>query len=126
MSRDGRSWEPDLDALLVEDVSNPDPDRDRDRDLLLMRDQGAICAAAIVLWTVTPRVSFAVLEDLSVDPSARSHGLGARMIAEVEAEALRRNMGWIFLESGKDNRRAHEFCGRHGFDELSHTFGKRL
>ena len=83
-------------------------------------------AAALILWTATDRVRFAILEDLAVDPAARSRGAGGLMVTEIEAEAKRRDMGWIFLESGKDNLRAHGFFERHGFGLMSHTFAKRL
>jgi GNAT superfamily N-acetyltransferase len=93
---------------------------------VLREDDGSIIAAAIVQWVITDRLGFAVLEDLSVDPGIRSKGLGALMIQEVEAEARRRNMDWVFLESGKDNIRAHVFFERSGFAEISHVFAKKL
>lgn len=123
LSPDGTRWADDLDARFAEDLADPDPGA----GLLLMRSAGgAIVAAAIVEWVETPRVRFAVLADLAVDPALRSGGTGARMVAAIEAEARRRAMGWIFLESGKDNARAHAFFERHAFREISHVFGKRL
>lgn len=98
-----------------------------ERSVLVARDaDGAMVAASIVLWVETPRIRYAVIEDLSVDPAARSHGIGAAMVAAIEAEAKRRDMGWFFLESGKDNERAHAFFERHGFETVSHVFAKRL
>lgn len=94
--------------------------------LLVARMDGAIVAAAIVEWSITRRVRFATLADLSVDPAQRSSGLGARMVEAIVAEARQRAMQWIFLESGKDNLRAHGFFERHGFHELSHVFARRL
>ncbi len=48
------------------------------------------------------------------------------MVAEVERAAQRRDMDWIFLESGKGNVRAHRFFERHNFHEVSHVFARRL
>lgn len=123
LSIDGKSWVPNLDALFVEDMADPGPDR----GVLLLRDgDGAIVAAAILLWTVTDRVRFAIIEDMAVDPAARSQGIGARMVEAIEAEAARREMRWIFLESGVANLGAHGFFERHGFGLTSHTFAKQL
>jgi ribosomal protein S18 acetylase RimI-like enzyme len=94
--------------------------------LVLNGPDGAVVAASIVAWTVTPRVSFATIEDMAVDPAARSSGLGARMMTAIEAEARRRGMRWLFLESGKDNHRAHGFFERHGFHTVSHVFTRKL
>ena len=95
---------------------------------LAMLGAWALPAAALEVQSVKlpERVRFAVLEDLSVDPAIRSLGTGALMVAEIEAEARRREMGWIFLESGRENLRAHSFFERHGFGLVSETFGKRL
>lgn len=87
---------------------------------------GTLVGAAIVEWTIGRRTRFATLADLSIEPAQRSSGLGARMVAEIDREARRRGMQWIFLESGKDNCRAHAFFERQAFHEISHVFGKAL
>jgi ribosomal protein S18 acetylase RimI-like enzyme len=94
--------------------------------LLTWHEDGALAAAAIVRWTVTPRVSFATIEDMAVDPAVRSSGLGAAMMTAIEDEARAHAMRWLFLESGKDNHRAHGFFERHGFHTVSHVFARKL
>ncbi|MDG2532422.1 GNAT family N-acetyltransferase [Sphingomonas sp. HITSZ_GF] len=123
LSDDGLHWHPELEARFREDMR----DIGEETGLLVARAaDGEIAGAAIVEWTVTRRVRFATLADLSVAPGQRSTGLGAHMLAAIECEARRRGMAWIFLESGKDNLRAHGFFERHGFKELSHVFARRL
>ncbi|MCM8730363.1 GNAT family N-acetyltransferase [Hephaestia sp. GCM10023244] len=123
MSDDGADWHHDLDARFVEDLRALDDDS----SLLVARaPDGGLVGAAIVEWTVGRRVRFATLADLTIEPAQRSSGLGAQMVAEIEREARHRGMQWIFLESGKDNRRAHAFFERHAFHEISHVFGKAL
>lgn len=123
LSDDGVAWRDDLEDRFVEDLRDPGADT----GLLVARAaDGALAGAAIVEWHVTRRTRFAILADLSIQPARRSAGLGARMVAEIECEARRRDMQWIFLESGKDNLRAHAFFERHAFHEISHVFGKAL
>lgn len=122
-SPDGASWADDIAAQLATEIGAPDPDR----DLLVVRDAaGAIRGAAVVGWTRDGRTRFAVLEDLAVDPELRSQGVGARIVAAVEAEARTRGLDWVFLESGLRNRGAHEFFAARGYGEVSRVFAKRL
>jgi len=123
LSLDGMTWAPDLEARLLEDMT----DMGDDRSLALARDeQDRIVAAAILYWETTPRVSFGILEDMAVDPGQRSAGLGARLSAFIDDEARRRGCRWMFLESGNNNTRAHAFFERDGYREISHTFVKAL
>jgi hypothetical protein len=41
-------------------------------------------------------------------------------------KARSRGAAWLFLESGRDNRRAHDFFTRRGFTEISWVFARRL
>jgi ribosomal protein S18 acetylase RimI-like enzyme len=122
LSPDGRSWAENLSTLYLADFSDL-----KDRDLLVARAQdGAIAAVAILAWEETPRMRFAVIEDLVVDPALRSAGVGAQMIAALSARVQERGVEWVFLESGLRNERAHAFFRRHGFAEVSHVFARRL
>jgi ribosomal protein S18 acetylase RimI-like enzyme len=122
LSPDGRSWADNLPALYLADFSDL-----KDRDLLVARTpDGAIAAVAILAWEETPRMRFAVIEDLAVDPALRSAGVGAQMIAALSARVQERGVEWVFLESGLRNERAHAFFRRHGFAEVSHVFARRL
>jgi ribosomal protein S18 acetylase RimI-like enzyme len=122
LSPDGRSWADNLPALYLADFSDL-----KDRDLLVARaPDGAIAAVAILAWEETPRMRFAVIEDLVVDPALRSAGVGAQMIAALSGRVQERGVEWVFLESGLRNERAHAFFRRHGFAEVSHVFARRL
>ncbi|HWK35415.1 GNAT family N-acetyltransferase [Sphingomonas sp.] len=122
LSLDGRSWAPDLDARMQEDLAALGPDR----SVAVAQDSGRLVAAAIILWEVNDRTSFMVIEDLATDPAVRSHGVGAALLAFVEAEGRRRGMRWAFLESGLHNDGAHRFFEKHGFGALSKVFSKKL
>jgi GNAT superfamily N-acetyltransferase len=123
LSVDGETWSPDLPSLFAADLQ----ELDASTGLATARnDAGALMGAALVAWVDDERVRFAVLEDLAVTPDQRSHGVGAKLESFVRAEAVRRGCSWVFLESGKDNRRAHAFFERAGYHEVSHVFALRL
>jgi GNAT superfamily N-acetyltransferase len=124
LSLDGKTWIPDLEARFLAEATSDQSGR----SLAVARDaKVAIVAAAAVSWDFEAEdAPFAVLQDLAVEPSLRSRGLGADMVEFVEREARARNARWLFLESGKKNHRAHTFFERAGFDEISHVFAKRL
>lgn len=122
LSSDGRTWSPELAELYASDFADL-----TDRDLLVARTpDGDIAAIAILAWEETPRRKFAVIEDMAVDPAIRSGGVGAQMIEALAARVRERGVGWVFLESGLRNERAHAFFQRHGFAEVSHVFARRL
>ncbi|MCB1511889.1 MAG: GNAT family N-acetyltransferase [Hyphomicrobiaceae bacterium] len=124
LSLDGVSWAPDLAERFLKEMSRSS----EPRSLLAGRDRtGRIVAAANVTWSEEPgEVLFGTIQDMAVTPSLRSAGLGAEMLALIESEARSRGISWLFLESGRENKRAHAFFNRHGLRELSHVFGKRL
>lgn len=124
LSADGKTWIADLEARFLMEATSDQSDR----SLAVARDtENAIVAAAAVSWHFeTGDARYAVLQDLAVEPSLRSRGLGAQMVEFVEREVRARDAAWLFLESGKDNRRAHRLFERAGFQEISHVFAKRL
>jgi ribosomal protein S18 acetylase RimI-like enzyme len=124
LSADGETWVPDLEARFLAEATTDQSGR----SLAVARDAAnAIVAAAAVSWSFeTAQPRFAVLQDLAVEPSLRSKGLGATIVEFVEREAQARNARWLFLESGKNNRRAHAFFERQDYQVISHVFAKRL
>jgi GNAT superfamily N-acetyltransferase len=124
LSLDGKTWIPDLEARFLAEATADQGGR----SLAVARDfKGTIVGAAAVSWSFeTEDARFATLQDLAVEPSFRSKGLGAEIVQFVEREVRARKAAWLFLESGKDNRRAHSFFERVGFQEVSHVFAKRL
>lgn len=123
LSIDARNWSPDLSTLYAQDFA----DLDEERDLLVARDaDGAIVGLAVVAWEATARRRFAVLEDMVVDPGRRSMGIGGKLVEEIERRVRERGVGWLFLESGVRNERAHAFFERSGFEMVSHVFARQL
>ena len=122
LSDDGKTWVPDLAERYAADFADPG-----DRDMVVGRDdQGQVRAFLIVAWEETPRRRFAVIEDMAVDPSLRSQGIGARLLALAEERIRARGVDWVFLESGLGNESAHRFFERAGFHMTSHVFARRL
>ena len=124
LSADGKTWIPDLEARFLAEATSDQSGR----SLAVGRDaKNAIVAAAAVSWNFeTQDARFATIQDVAVEPALRSKGLGARLVQFVEREVRARNAAWLFLESGKDNRTAHQFFEHQGFQEVSHVFAKRL
>ena len=122
LSLDGEHWVADLDTRMAEDLMSLGDER----SVAVAFDTGGLVGAAIILWQVTPRVSFMVIEDLAVDPAARSHGVGAALVDLAQREGVARGMHWAFLESGLHNEGAHRFFEKHGFHAMSKVFSKRL
>ena len=124
LSLDGKTWAPGLAQRFLDELGAFDDSR----SVALGRDgQGRVMAAANVSWShETPEVPFATLQDMAVEPALRNSGIGVALMAFLEAEARRRGMKWLFLESGKNNVRAHAFFERCGLHEVSHVFAKRF
>lgn len=122
LSLDGTTWVDDLDARMAEDLANLDDHR----SVAVARDDGKLVGAAIIHWDVSDRVSFMTIEDLAIDTACRAQGVGAALVAFVEAAGVARGMHWVFLESGLHNEGAHRFFERHGFQAMSKVFSKRL
>jgi ribosomal protein S18 acetylase RimI-like enzyme len=122
LSDDGKSWVPDLAERYAADFADPG-----DRDMVVGRDpEGRVRAFLIVAWEETPRRKFAVIEDMAVDPSLRSQGIGAKLLALADERIRARGIEWVFLESGLGNEHAHRFFERAGFQMTSHVFGRKL
>lgn len=123
LSEDATRWSPDLASLFAEDFAA----LDSSRTVLAAYDPSDVpLGLAIIAWEETSRRAFAVLEDMIVEPTTRSLGIGADLLSAVEQRAASRGVNWLFLESGVRNARAHGFFEREGFEILSHVFGKQL
>jgi GNAT superfamily N-acetyltransferase len=122
LSSDGVHWDADLEAKFVEDLAQLDDDR----MVIVAYADGVLVGALIALWVETARVSYMVIEDLAVDPSARGSGVGAALVGFAEAEGRSRHMAWSFLESGLGNHGAHSFFETHGYAVVSKVFARRL
>ena len=123
LSEDATHWSPHLAALFADDFAAIDDDR---LVLAAYDPDDRPLGFAIIAWEQSSRRRFAVLEDMVVEPAARSLGIGAALLAAVEQRVAERGIDWVFLESGVRNERAHGFFERSGFATISHVFAKRL
>lgn len=126
LSPDGRAWAHDVGACLKAYLAWV---RSAGSDVALAdaRDEsGGLLGAAIVTWEREKAVLHLVLQDLVVAPAARGLGVGAALVAFIEAQAKAGGAQWLFLESGARNVGAHAFFERQGFELISHTFAKRI
>lgn len=123
LSPDGKVWAENLSELYRDNLLGLGDDRDL---LVAVDPAGTIVGLLLLGWEESARRRFAVLEDVAVDPSMRSLGIGERLLASAEARVAERGIDWLFLESGLHNHGAHRFFERHGFATVSHVFTKRL
>jgi GNAT superfamily N-acetyltransferase len=61
-----------------------------------------------------------------VDEAFRRRGVGAALLAAVEAEARDRGCGLVFLTTAERRAEAHEFYRRLGWEETGRRFAKTL
>ena len=122
LSPDGKRWIDDLEARYAADFAAED-----EREMLIARDSGgAIAGIGILCPKLDGEVPFGVIEDMAVDPALRGAGIGRAMLDQLTARARELGCGWVFLESGLGNDKAHDFFVDHGFAKTSHVFAKRL
>lgn len=68
-------------------------------------------------------LSRAYLYSFRVKAPYRSAGLGAKLLAVVEADLEKRQFHWITLNVAKTNQRARQMYERHGFRVIAHEAG---
>jgi ribosomal protein S18 acetylase RimI-like enzyme len=88
-------------------------------------DRAVACAGYRVTENLV-RGPFLYVDDLVTASDARSHGLGARMLAAIAAEARARGLRTVVLDSNLQNGRAHRFYFRQGFAIRSFRFALSL
>jgi GNAT superfamily N-acetyltransferase len=87
--------------------------------ILVAEDGGALAGMAFVTFSGNAPVPFAIIEDLVVDQTRRSRGIGTSILNWIAAEARARNIRRLFLESGVHNSESHGFFERNGFETCS-------
>ena len=129
---DPATWSPDIEAQIRDDFAGRldaplDPAPGTQTMLAAeLRIEGELAGAFLLTFSRVSPVPHCVLEDIVVDASRRSQGLGARYLAWAEGECRRRGIPRIFLESGLHNHDAHHFFERHGFAQTSVVMMKTL
>jgi len=124
-----KQWNPDLLTLLQEEFTSIIRSKGRGRNayiLLVSRISSRVVGLCIFHCNKTYARSFAVIEDLVIDRDFRGKGVGSKMVAWVENEALKMNISNIYIESGKNNHTAHSFFKKKGFRNVSLVMMKKL
>lgn len=85
--------------------------------IYLMEEEGLALGYFALCFTMSLEFGglVVILDDLYVAPEARGRGIGAQVLAKVEAVAAEKAAVQIFLEVEKANERAFEFYRRHGW-----------
>jgi GNAT superfamily N-acetyltransferase len=89
-----------------------------DAALLVAESSGALAGTVFVAWcpdAMFGRQPFAVVENIVVDASARGHGVGRALLAEVERLCLARDCSKVMLLSASERADAHRFFERSGY-----------
>ncbi|MGP4017577.1 GNAT family N-acetyltransferase [Saccharopolyspora sp. 5N708] len=92
------------------------------RYLVACTSAGQPLAAAGYRILVTSRGRILFVDDLVTDEGARSQGVGARLVGELEALARRGGCVRLELDSGVSNAAAHRFYFRHRLDITAFHF----
>lgn len=113
-----------FDALRARRAFEPLLDDDR-HGVVWIVDTPASYAVLTWGWSIEAGGAEAVLDEIYV--SERGAGVGSSLIEHVVADAARRGLARIFIETEMHNERARGFYVRHGFDPddsvwLSRTF----
>lgn len=123
LSTDGVTWIADLEGRFRADFAEPGDNR----EMLMVRDAtGTLVGIGIIAWEVDGPARFGTIEDMAVDPAQRSGGIGRQILDRLVARIAEHGCDWAFLESGRENHRAHAFFEAHEFREMSHVFARRL
>jgi ribosomal protein S18 acetylase RimI-like enzyme len=79
-------------------------------------DGGTAIGFATLFWTFSTVAAAAIglMNDLYVDPQARSRGLGAALIEACEAECAARGLEFMEWETAPENTRAQSLYDRFG------------
>ena len=94
--------------------------------IAVAEEGGALVALAYVTFAGDAPVPFAIVEDLIVSPATRGRGVGKAVLDWIAAKARAHGIRRLFLESGVDNGRAHDFFEREGFRPTSVVMMKEL
>lgn len=122
-------WSPHLDRLVGvefrEAVTRKGRTRKGRRVVSALLD-GKLVGLAVVFFHPVLPCRHTVLEDMVVDRSERGKGIGSALLAWVEREAALSGAQYLFLESGIENKVAHEVFDHKGFTVVSKVMLKTL
>lgn len=125
-------WSKDLKKVLKDELkprlrrNQPKAPLPNSMPIAIAERDGRMVALSFITFRGSARTPFGIIEDLIVDPASRGGGIGTAMIAWIGAEAKKRKIKRLFLESGLHNERAHVCFHRAGFETCSHVMMKTL
>ncbi|WP_417319085.1 GNAT family N-acetyltransferase [Emcibacter sp.] len=126
MTTDGKNWSDNINDINDKTFAAIAADNPVETAAAAYGKDGDILGLAIVSWNENDAFPYAILQDMLVTENDRSKGVGGQLLEFVEQEANSRNCKWFLLESGKRNKKAHEFFEHRGFGHLSNVYGKKL
>jgi GNAT superfamily N-acetyltransferase len=94
------------------------------RILVAAAAHGPCMGTAVYRVSMTSRGRMLFIDDLVTVPDARSQGIGAALLTELEHRARRADCARIELDSGVTNHAAHRFYHRHRLSILALHFAK--
>jgi GNAT superfamily N-acetyltransferase len=95
--------------------------------LLAARDGDGRCVgAALYRVMTTSRGRLLFVDDLVTQPDARSGGVGAALLQELERRGEAAGCDRVELDSGMSNQEAHRFYYRHRMGAIALHFAKPL
>jgi GNAT superfamily N-acetyltransferase len=118
-------WRPNIVQIFTDEIgprlaaTKDGLSRATSQPILVAEVAGKLVALAFVTFAGAVPTPFAIIEDLVVTGERRSLGIGKAVMDWIAAEALARDIGRLFLESGIANERAHHFFEREGFSTVS-------
>ncbi len=68
----------------------------------------------------------AILEDIIIDNEFRKNNIGSMFLKWIEEEIILKEMSFIILESGINNKGAHDFFSKNGYEQSSIVMIKKL
>jgi len=96
------------------------------KPVLFAEADGRVVAFGLVTFAADAAVPYAIVEDIVVEKSSRGRRTGLDIMNWIADEARSRNIVRLFLESGKNNHRAHHFFEGIGFEQISIVMMKSL
>jgi GNAT superfamily N-acetyltransferase len=79
-----------------------------------------------VILEIDRKFKTAMLHDIMVKKDFQGKGAGTAALRQIEGYLKKKNIGMILLESGIQNKGAHDFLEKNGFTQISVEFAKRL
>jgi GNAT superfamily N-acetyltransferase len=89
----------------------------------ILRDDEVIGFAIVELYKSEKA---AILDDIMISKNVQGQGVGTETLRLIEAYLRSRDFGILLLESGIQNKSAHEFFEKNGFAPVSVEYAKRL